>query len=415
MNSQLGLSFGLILILIFLSIGCNAGGGQRGNAQRFVKESGFASDPLMYTAVSRTLLTQQNYFVSYSQTSGRLGIIDADRFTEIWGTYIAPYVPYVFNLPGYEGAGFVGEDGFTVVVREGVRRFAAPGVSTWNRAQSVIAVAGYDATTRTAHVVRFRGDNIWEEASLQVFSPDDAVNKVRVVVSDRGRFVLLISSSSGSFSVLEDKGGAYVLRRKCVFSEGKPLSGAVIDEDAEKSYVTADKQILEIDLGSDAGCDVPATWPEVLLGQSSFADIGSVGAGRIYATEKDRIHLLQRSGSSMIPAPSFPACAEPTAVKPFAGDGLAVTCVNRATSTDPAVTEGSIRNININIYSASGEALHSSEVAFDHKSGVVFYPEKSEFFQVFDSAAGEITVTDVTTGSSRKIGGIYLEGVLDRL
>jgi hypothetical protein len=411
-----------IILTLLITTGCAESQSRKGreSSQRFVKENGFSADPLTYTAVSRTLLTEQNYFVSYSQTSGRLGIIDADQYQEIWGTYIDKSIPYVFNLPGYEGAGFVDVGSFTVVVREGMRRFEVPELSeaAWNRARSVIAVAGYDPVGRKLHVIRFRGTNQWEQAAIEVFSADDGIGSGRVVVSDQGKLILLIDAATGSHAVLADENGAYTLRHKCVFTDSSSFSGAVIDETLERAYVVADKQVLEVDLRAGAGCVKPADWHEVLIGSGAMSDIGLLDSERIYVTESGTspgIHILTRTQDDLVPSPSFPTCSEPKGINTFGDNGVVATCVNRTTATDEFMLEGRIAGITLEFYSGDGAKISSSDIGFDRKAGVVFYPQKSQFFQIFDSAAGEVVITDVNAGSSRKVGGIYFEGVLNKL
>lgn len=406
--------------VLLILVSCSSRPGTE--ASRFIPEHGFAADPLNYTEVSRTLIDDRNYLVSYSQDSGRLGIVDADSFQEIWGTYTDRNVPYVFNLPGHEGAGLLSSGLFTVVIKEGSRSFGIPVINgnAWNRASDSIALVAYDSENEKIHAVKYRGESDWEQTILDGFPEQNGPTVAgAVAVSATGVLALVLAPESGSYLIVADDGSKYIQRRACVSSEAalvSPVASAAIDETVEEAFLAVGGKIYRIDLSDTGTCLAPTAWTEAFSGEGDISRIGFLESGLMYALSKatGTVRLLVVQDTVLTKTAEFSAnCTEPASVNKF-GKLRAVACINRMTNSDDQ-DKGNIRNVSLKFLSDVGVVELTQKIDFEKKSGIVFNPAKSEFLQIYNSAAGEIDVHTVPTGEIRHVEGIFLNGILNRL
>ena len=256
-------------------VGCGSG-----LQNRFVPENGFSEDPLDYTDVSRTLLTEKNYFVAYSQSSGRLGIVDADSYKEIWSRYVVKDVPFVFSLPGHEGAGLVSPGKFSVVIKEGTREFSFPYSSStsWSRAKSAIMLAAFDSVSKSVSLVKFRGENVWETATFTPFTTSTRPFDSGVIVaSSGGKTAVLIEPSTGSYAAFNEVGDQFAAGPDCINSEtlaDGPIKSLTVDDSSGYAYAAIGAKIFQFAITASSPCVAPTAWTQVHAGDSPVNRVG---------------------------------------------------------------------------------------------------------------------------------------------
>ena len=102
-------------------------------------------------------------------------------------------------------------------------------------------------------------------------------------------------------------------------------------------------------------------------------------------------------------------CLEPVSVNNFGPQLLALTCIVRFADGE------SIANAQLVVFDSSNQKTFSRSIFFPKKSSVVFYPEKTQYFELYDSAVGEFDVHTVLSGETTNIRGLFIDGILNRL
>ena len=389
-----------------------------GIEKRFIPTDGFSEDPLDYTDVSRTLLTEQNYFVAYSQGSGRLGIVDADSYKEIWGRYTDKDVPFVFNLPGHEGAGLVSPGKFSVVIKEGIREFSFPysASASWSRAKSSIMLAAFDSVIRSVSIVKYRGDVTWETATFEPFPASNVpVDDSVVIAGSGGKSAILVEPLTGSYVAFNDVGGQFSKGPDCLSAEtlvDGPIKSLAIDETSGHAYAAVGKKIFQFAMMASSACVVPTSWVEVFSGDTAVKRVGTLEGGKVFAIlASGQVEVFAAASGVITKERSLiEHCIEPVSVNNFGPLHLALTCVVRfADGSD------SIANAQLVVFDSGGEKIFTHSIYFEKKASVVFYPEKAQYFEVFDSAAGEIDVHTVPSSEMTQLRGLFIGGILNRL
>ena len=401
-----------LMIIGFVLLSCSSG-----IQNNFIPKDGFSEDPLDYTDVSRTLLTEQNYFVSYSQNSGRLGLIDADSYNEIWGTYTRKGVPHVFNLPGHEGAGLVSLGRFEVVIKEGAKQFDFPFSSSasWSRARSVIMVTAFDGATRSLAIVKFRGENVWEASTFSPFSSSKLdVSKGVVVAGRDGKIAVVLEPSTGSYVGFNEDSDKFSSGSDCLNDVplADPVKSLAIDEASGHAFAAIGKKIFQFTVTASAPCSLPSTWTEVYTGESEVTRIGSLESDRIYAVlASGQVEIFESvNGVLTKKAIIQDVCGEPVSVNSFGADSFVVTCAIRFSDANKNISNAQIVFVN-----ESNEKIFSRNIFFEKKSSVVFYPQKSKYIELYDSAVGEFDIHTIPTGEVTRLRGLFTNGILNKI
>ena len=386
--------------------------------QRFVADDGFSEDPLDYTDVSRTLLTEQNYFVAYSQSSGRLGIVDADSYSEIWGTYTTKDVPFVFNLPGHEGAGLVSPGKFEVVIKEGTRQFAFPfgPTASWSRAKTAIMVTAFDSEAKSLAIVKFRGENVWETSTFTPFvGSSESLEKSVVIAGKDGKMAVLIDPTSGSYVSFNEAGDKFSAGPDCLNSDplvDGPVKSLAIDETSGHAFAAIGSKIFQFAITTSSSCVTSSSWTLVYTGDPVVNRIGTLDDGKFYAIlASGQIEIFSSVNGALVKDRTLlDFCGEPLSVNNFGADNLALTCAIRFSGG-----EETISNAQLVVVNASNEKTFTRAIFFEKKSSVVFYPGKSQYFELYDSAAGEVDVHTVPSGEVSQLRGLFIGDILNKL
>ncbi len=409
MNKKHALRF---MSISFVLLSCSSG-----IQNNFIPKDGFSEDPLDYTDVSRTLLTEQNYFVSYSQTSGRLGLVDADSYSEIWGTYNSKGVPHVFNLPGHEGAGLVSPGRFEVVIKEGTKQFDFPFSSSasWSRARSVIMVTAFDSATKSLAIIKYRGENVWENSTFSPFAESEVDISKSVVVAGRdGKIAVVLEPTTGSYVIYNEDSDKFSSGSNCpsVDSLVDPIKSLVLDEASGHAFAAVGKKIFQFAITPSATCSPPSLWTEVYNGDSEVVRIGSLESDRYYAVlASTQVEVFLSANGALTKQRTLEdVCVEPVSVNTFGTDALALTCAIR-------FSDGSkdISNAQIVVVNGSGEKIFSRSIFFEKKASIVFYPQNSKYIELYDSAVGEFDIHTVPTGEVTRLRGLFTNGILNKI
>jgi hypothetical protein len=326
-------------------------------------------------------------------------------------------VPFVFNLPGHEGAGLVSAGKFEVVIQEGSRKFLFPyGKSaSWSRAKSVIMLIGFDSDSKSVGIIKFRGENIWETSTFQPFVDRTVLGDESVVVAGRdGKSAVLLDTLTGSYVSFSESADKFSAGADCANTEALsdgPIKSVVIDESSGIAYAAIGSKILQFAVGASSPCALPANWTQAFSAEAEIKRLSQLEDGRFTAIlASGQIVVFSASGGVLASERSISApCIEPASIRTF-GTFLAVTCVIRFTDGSKAVA-----NAQLVVLDANDQNIFGRSIFFDKKSSVVFYPEKSQYIELFDSAAGEFDIHSVPSGTTTQLRGLFLGGILNRL
>jgi hypothetical protein len=277
-------------------------------------------------------------------------------------------------------------------------------------------LSGFDSESGSLAIVKFRGENVWETSTFSPFAEsNEDLDKSVVVAGNKGKIAVLIEPRTGSYVAFNEDADKFSAGSDCYsnipVTDG-PIKSLSIDENSGHAFAAVGMKIFQFAVMPSSTCATFSTWTEVFAGDSAVNRIGILDGGKFYAVfASGQVEIFTSANGAITKERSLvDFCSEPVSVNNFGTDSLALNCAIRFSDGDKTISNAQLVIVNDN-----NEKIFTRSLFFEKKSSIVFYPEKSKYFELYDSAAGEFDVHAVPSGEITQMRGLFITDILNKI